>query len=118
MITSEAEVMVHSVNPGGVVVIIIHEDGGIHCPEQVIRNIKGSHNINTSVVYATTEDIMTISAIHCNIYFMPCSYKLGKILLNQVLNMTIKTKLINRLFRSGIPQSQLYNKGQMCFNTQ
>ena len=105
MITKEAEAVAHSVDPGEVVAIIIHEDGDTRRLGQEIHNTKGSHNTNTSVASVTTEDIMTISVIHCNIYFMLCSYRMGKILHNQTLTMTIKTKQINRLFRRGIPQS-------------
>ena len=104
MITKEVEAVVHSVDPGEVVVIIIHKDGDTHHLKPVIHNIKGSHSINTSVASVTIENIMTISVILCNIYFMLCNYKMGRLLHKQTWNMTVRIKLINRLFRRGIPQ--------------
>ena len=75
-------------------------------PRQVlgIHNIMEYHNIDIYVVFVIAEGIMIISVIPFNICFMLGNNKVANICHNPTLIMTILIKLINRLFKAGIPQ--------------
>ena len=81
-------------------------------PHQVlgIHNTKGYRNINMYVVSVIAEGIMIISVIPFNICFMLCNNKVVNKCHNPTLITTILIKLINQLFKAGIPQPILYIK--------
>ena len=72
------------------------------------HNTKGSCNINIYVVSVMAEGIMIISVIPFNICFMLCNNKVSNKCHNPTLITIILIKLINRLFKAGIPQPYLY----------
>ena len=80
--------------------------GDVDLPHQVlgIHNTKEYHNIDTYVVFVIAEDIMTISVIPSNIYFMLCNNRVVNRCHNQILNIKIQIKMTNQLFKAGIPQ--------------
>ena len=85
------------IEPISEVVDLPHQVRGIH-------NTKLYRNIDIFVVFVTVEGIMTISVIPFNICFMLCNNKVINRCHNLILNMTIPTKPINWLFKTGIPQ--------------
>ena len=83
---------------------IIPGDVDLHQQVLGIHNTRIYCNISIYAVSVIAEGITTISVILSSICFMLCNNKLANKWPNLPLNMTIQTKLINRLFRTGIPQ--------------
>ena len=103
MTTKMVEVEAISVDHGEPVGII---PGDMDLHQQVlgIHNTRVYCNISIYAVSVIAEGIMTVNLIPSSICFMLCNNKLANKWPNLQLNMTIQTKLINRLFRTGIPQ--------------
>ena len=101
--TSKVGVVVPSVDHGEPVGTTPED---MDLPHQVlgIHNIKQYHNTGIFVVFAIVEDTMTISVIPSNTCFMLCNGKAANKWHNKTLIMTMLTKPINQLFRTGIPQ--------------
>ena len=101
--TSVEEAVVPFIDHGEPVEIL-RED--VDLPRQVlgIHNTKEYHSTDTYVVFVIAEGIMITSVIPFNICFMLCNNKVANICHSPILIMTTLTKLINQLFRAGIPQ--------------